>query len=80
MSESGHAAIGLVMGQRHDSGALPEWVRIDFQRHGESSTAVVLRSSGRVEFSPTGSTRWHTRKGTKLVADVITDAEPVIDE
>lgn len=78
-ASTGHAAVGLVMGQRHDDGTRPEYVRIVFRRNGVTSNVIVRRdpTSPRVEFDETDSVRFETVGGSgTVIVDEVLEAEP----
>lgn len=74
-SSTGHAAVGYVMGHRYADGTRPELVRIKYRRNGSTRTRVVVRNSGRVEFSDTTSVQFRTANNETVTIDELLGAE-----
>jgi len=79
---TGHCAVGVVRGQRTDTGSRPKLVRITYERDDERGEAVVFCKCGsyHVEDVFSDTVRFTRQNGRALRVDGVIDAEPVTED
>lgn len=81
MSEAvtAHAAVGKVRGQRLPDGTAPQYVDIEYERHGTRREARVHRENHvqQVEFSDGDTCRFWTEDNEQVIVDELLNATPV---